>query len=315
MRKAAARDPGAVTGPPKNRSTAERVAAQLATWPGLATGRPSCGAGRGFAYRGTQILHLHTGDEADLRLTRSFIERLDQVLAESGQIVVRPGDDWVTVRLDTDTAGSLLISLMSLAIQAAGDQASPTRPCTWERTRRSERSGRSRDETAREASEEGERPVETERTRRSERSGRSRDETAREASEEGERPVETERTRRSERSGRPRDETAREASEEGERPAETERTRRSERSGRSSSTPSRASGTTETAREASEEGERPADTERDRHGERSGRSGDVSGPDSPRAARSENGEGTLAARASERSLPRPLRRMRPLRQR
>ncbi|MCO5992842.1 luciferase domain-containing protein [Actinoallomurus rhizosphaericola] len=192
------------------------MAAQLATWPGLATGRPSCGAGRGFAYRGTQILHLHTGDEADLRLTRSFIERLDQVLAESGQIVVRPGDDWVTVRLDTDTAGSLLISLMSLAIQAAGDQTSPTRPCTWERTRRSERSGRPR---------------------------------------------------------------------------------------------------AETTREASAEGERPADTERDRHGEQSGRSGDASGPDSPRSAGAENDEGTLTAGASERSLTRPLRRVRPLRQR
>ncbi|WP_252801954.1 luciferase domain-containing protein [Actinoallomurus spadix] len=118
------------------------MAAQLATWPGLATDRPSCGVGRGFAFRGTQILHLHTGDEADLRLTRSFIDRLDQVLAESGQIVVRPGDDWVTVRLDTDTAGSLLISLTSLAIQAAHHGTSPGLPCTRE----------------------GERPVDTERS-------------------------------------------------------------------------------------------------------------------------------------------------------
>jgi hypothetical protein len=115
------------------------VAAQLTAWPGLATGRPSCGVGRGFAFHGTQILHLHTGDEADLRLTRPFIDRLDQVLAESGQIAIRPGDDWVTVRLDTDTVGSLLISLMSLAIQGVEEQAKPARPCTWERARRDER--------------------------------------------------------------------------------------------------------------------------------------------------------------------------------
>ncbi|MCO6006797.1 DUF5519 family protein [Actinoallomurus purpureus] len=115
------------------------MAAQLTAWPGLATGRPSCGVGRGFAFRGTQILHLHTGDEADLRLTRPFIDRLDQVLAESGQIAIRPGDDWVTVHLDTDTAGSLLISLMSLAIQGVEERATPARPCTWERARRDER--------------------------------------------------------------------------------------------------------------------------------------------------------------------------------
>ncbi|MEV5747812.1 luciferase family protein [Actinoallomurus sp. NPDC052308] len=244
MRKAATRDPGAVTGPPKSRSTAERVAAQLTTWPGLATGRPSCGAGRGFAFRGTQILHLHTGDEADLRLTRSFIDRVDQVLAESGQIVVRPGDDWVTVRLDTDTAGSLLISLMSLAIQAVEDRTTPARPCTWERTRRGERSGRSRAETTREASAEDERPVGAEPTRR------------------------------------------------GERLAGTERARRDEESERPDGAPWRAPGATEAAREEGHESRRPDDSDQDRRG-----------------------EGTLAAGASARSLPRPLRRVRPLRQR
>ncbi|GAB3987027.1 hypothetical protein GCM10029978_104060 [Actinoallomurus acanthiterrae] len=149
------------------------MAAQLTAWPGLDSGRPSCGVGRGFAFHGTQILHLHTGDEADLRLTRPFIDRLDQVLTESGQIVIRPGDDWVTVRLDTDTAGSLLISLVSLAIQALEEQRSaPARPCTRERARRGERSGRlsgvfgrasGTTEAAREAGEEGERPDGTER--------------------------------------------------------------------------------------------------------------------------------------------------------
>jgi hypothetical protein len=123
-----------VAGSAKSRSAAERVAAQLAQWPGLKTGRPSCGAGRGFSFRGGEILHLHTGEEADLRLSRDCVERLDTVLMGSGQVVVRPGDDWVTILLDTDTAGAILISLTSLAIRAAEEPA-PARPCTWERTR------------------------------------------------------------------------------------------------------------------------------------------------------------------------------------
>lgn len=118
------------------------MAAQLTQWPGLETGRPSCGIGRAFGHRGAQILHLHTGDEADLRLSRSFIDRLDRVLTDAGQVVVRPGDDWVTVRLDTDTAGSLLISLTSLAMQAV-DETVPAKPCTRERPaqERADRSG------------------------------------------------------------------------------------------------------------------------------------------------------------------------------
>jgi Family of unknown function (DUF5519) len=123
-----------VTGSRKSRTAAERVAAQLTAWPGLRVGRPSCGAGRGFSFGGDQILHLHTGGEADLRLSREFVERLDKVLTESGQVVTRPDDEWVTVRLDTDTAGELLISLMSLAIQAI-DDTTRLQPCTWERTR------------------------------------------------------------------------------------------------------------------------------------------------------------------------------------
>jgi hypothetical protein len=123
-----------VTGSGKSRSAAERVAAQLTMWPDLQAGRPSCGAGRSFSFHGDQILHLHTGGEADLRLSREFVERLDKVLAESGQVVVRPDDEWVTVLLDTDTAGALLISLMSLAIRAIDDKTR-LQPCTWERTR------------------------------------------------------------------------------------------------------------------------------------------------------------------------------------
>ncbi|HEY0543503.1 MAG TPA: luciferase family protein [Actinoallomurus sp.] len=127
-----------MTGSPKSRSAAERVAAQLTTWPGLEAGRPSCGAGRSFSFQGGQILHLHTGEEADLRLSRVFIQRLDKVLVDSGHVVTRPDDDWVTVLLDTDTDGAMLISLMSLAIHAASEPK-VTQPCTWQRARPSGR--------------------------------------------------------------------------------------------------------------------------------------------------------------------------------
>lgn len=122
-----------MTGSQKTRSAAERVAAQLIAWPGLESGRASCGIGTAYQYDGTQILHLHTGEAADLRLTRPFIERLDQVLTESGQVLTRHDDDWVTVPLNTDSDGSLLISLLSLAIRAIGE---PAAPCGRGRRRR-----------------------------------------------------------------------------------------------------------------------------------------------------------------------------------
>lgn len=121
-----------MAGSPKWHTAAERVAAQLTTWPSLSTVRPACGAGRAFGLRDDQILHLHTGDEADLRLTRACVDRIDRVLTESGQVSTRPGDDWVTVRLDTDTGAALLLSLMSLAIRAS-DGPVCAQPCTWDR--------------------------------------------------------------------------------------------------------------------------------------------------------------------------------------
>jgi hypothetical protein len=123
-----------VKGCQKTRSTSDRIAAQLMTWPGLEAGRPSCGTGHGFSVHGNQILHLHTGDEADLRLTHVFARRLDTVLTDSRDVMVRPGDDWVTVRLSSDTAGSLLISLTSVAIRAH-EEPRKAQPCTWERAR------------------------------------------------------------------------------------------------------------------------------------------------------------------------------------
>ena len=123
-----------MTGSPKSRSAADRVAAQLTAWPGLTATDPSCGSGSAFSVNGGEVVHLHTSDEADLRLTRPFVNRLDTVLAESGQVVTRPGDDWVTVRLDGDMDGSLLITLTSLAIRALEEPREP-RPCSWNAAR------------------------------------------------------------------------------------------------------------------------------------------------------------------------------------
>lgn len=122
-------------GSQKSRSAADRVAAQLTMWPGLTATRPPCRAGRGFTFHGRQILHLHSGDEADLRLTQPVTYRISTVLNASGQVVTRPGDDWVTVRLDSDTAGSMLISLLSLAIRAL-EKPHDDQPCSWERAHR-----------------------------------------------------------------------------------------------------------------------------------------------------------------------------------
>ncbi len=119
-------------GSQKSRSAADRVAAQLTAWPGLTATRPSCGSGSAFSARGGEVVHLHTGDEADLRLTCPFVDRLVTVLAQSGQVVTRPDHDWVTVRLDGDLDGSLLISLTSLAIQAL-EEPRETQPCSWRR--------------------------------------------------------------------------------------------------------------------------------------------------------------------------------------
>lgn len=113
-------------------TNAGRLAARIEAWPGVSAVRADCGVGIALAAGGGQIMHLHTGDEAELRLTRPVVERLGAALAESGRVAIRPGGDWIAVRLDTDSDLSLVMSLASVAIKANSDplrgSAAPS-PC------------------------------------------------------------------------------------------------------------------------------------------------------------------------------------------
>jgi hypothetical protein len=99
-----------------------RLTRQLDAWPAVRAGQAECGLGTGFsttAHRaGTQIVHLHGGDEAQVYLTRPVIARLGDALLESGRVTVSEGGDWVRVRLDTESDVALAMSLASVAIQA-----------------------------------------------------------------------------------------------------------------------------------------------------------------------------------------------------
>ncbi|WP_131741346.1 luciferase domain-containing protein, partial [Actinomadura roseirufa] len=102
-------------------SNAGRIVARLRTWPGVTVVRADCGVGLALCTGTSQIMHLHCEDEAELCLTRPVVERLGAALADSGRVRVRPGGDWVAVRLDTDSDMAMVVSLASVAIKAAAD--------------------------------------------------------------------------------------------------------------------------------------------------------------------------------------------------
>lgn len=102
-----------------------RVLSRLGAWPALRTGRAQCGVGVGISAGTRQVLHLHSADEADLRLTRPVIDRLRDAIEESGRVRADAEGDWVSVRLESERDVDLLLSLLSVAIQANGD---PPRP-------------------------------------------------------------------------------------------------------------------------------------------------------------------------------------------
>ncbi|WP_055491186.1 luciferase family protein [Streptomyces sp. TP-A0356] len=98
---------------------AQRALEQLQVWPDLTAGPASCGTGLALRCSRSEIVHFHSGCEADLYLTSRAIERFsDDVLAESTAIRVVPGSLWVTVRLDCEADVDLLMSLVSVALQA-----------------------------------------------------------------------------------------------------------------------------------------------------------------------------------------------------
>jgi hypothetical protein len=92
----------------------------------------------GVAVSSRQIVHLHRPDEAELCLTLPVIQRLGEVLAESEQVRLAEGSDWIRLRLGGDNDVRLLVTLVSLAIKAnarSGHQPSYRRypPCQQSR--------------------------------------------------------------------------------------------------------------------------------------------------------------------------------------
>lgn len=102
-------------------TAAHRAMAQLETWPDLARGRPSCRVGDALLTAESEVVHFHSGREADLHLTRAVLADLLPVLRQSSAIRPYPGAAWVTVLLECDADVELLLALVSLALKALVD--------------------------------------------------------------------------------------------------------------------------------------------------------------------------------------------------
>ncbi|OXY89041.1 hypothetical protein BEK98_39820 [Streptomyces diastatochromogenes] len=79
----------------------------------------------GQAVRSAQgeIAHFHSDRDVDLRLTDRAIRRFAKDLRHTGAIRIVPGSQWVTLRLDAASDVDLLLTLVSVALQA--QQAGP----------------------------------------------------------------------------------------------------------------------------------------------------------------------------------------------
>ncbi|MEU1012432.1 luciferase family protein [Streptomyces sp. NPDC005890] len=97
---------------------ASRAFAQLATWPDLRRAVPSCGLGRAVTSVQGEVVHFHSERDVDLRLTDRAIRRFAKDLRDSGAIRIVPGSQWVTLRLDAASDVDLLLTLVSVALQA-----------------------------------------------------------------------------------------------------------------------------------------------------------------------------------------------------
>ncbi|MFF9180376.1 luciferase domain-containing protein [Streptomyces misionensis] len=104
---------------------ASRALAQLATWPDLRQAVPSCGQGQAVSSAKGEIVHFHSERDVDLRLTDRAIRRFAKDLRRTGAIRIVPGSQWVTLRLDAASDVDLLLTLVSVALQA---QQTPSDP-------------------------------------------------------------------------------------------------------------------------------------------------------------------------------------------
>lgn len=92
--------------------------AQLAAWPDLAEVEPSCGSGRALRTAQGEIVHFHSDDHVDLYLTARAIRRFEEHLTAATAVELVPGSQWVTLRLGVPGDAHLLMTLVSLALQA-----------------------------------------------------------------------------------------------------------------------------------------------------------------------------------------------------
>ncbi|MEU6537385.1 luciferase family protein [Streptomyces sp. NPDC047000] len=92
--------------------------ARLSTWPDLRQVEPSCGLGQALASVHGEIAHFHSGRDVDLLLTERAIRRLARDLRASDAVRIVPRSQWVTIRLDASSDIDLLLTLVSVALQA-----------------------------------------------------------------------------------------------------------------------------------------------------------------------------------------------------
>jgi hypothetical protein len=97
---------------------ASRALAQLATWPDLRRAVPSCGLGQALSSAQVEIAHFHSERDVDLHLTDRAVRRFAHDLRGAGAIRIVPGSQWVTIRLDVVSDVDLLMTLVSVALQA-----------------------------------------------------------------------------------------------------------------------------------------------------------------------------------------------------
>ncbi|WP_055524205.1 luciferase family protein, partial [Streptomyces graminilatus] len=95
-----------------------RALTQLVSWPDLTEAEPSCRTGRALRSGGAEIVHFHSDRRVDLHLTARMIQHFEGDLSRSTAIQFVPGSQWVTIRLECDADVDLLMTLISLALQA-----------------------------------------------------------------------------------------------------------------------------------------------------------------------------------------------------
>ncbi|GGU82319.1 hypothetical protein GCM10010211_55380 [Streptomyces albospinus] len=112
-------------GQPEAMNLVELANARLADWPALSQGRARCGAQQCLCAGAQEIVHFHGGNEADVHMTHSMIDRLRPALEKSSALKLPTASGWITVRLESVSDIDLLATLVSAALLATGSRSGP----------------------------------------------------------------------------------------------------------------------------------------------------------------------------------------------